>query len=254
VRPGNRVGLLLPNVPEFGVAYYGVLRAGAVVVAMDPGLPGREIASQLEEARARLLLAWHGCAEKGEAAARAGGADSLFVTPGEFDHLLNGATPVRDPVARDEDDVAVILAESGAALTHVALASAIASAVAAHGAGRSTVTLGALALSGSVGQTCSLNATVRAGGCVTLLPRFEASRALAVMQRDGVTAFHGEPAMYAALLAHPDRGAFDVSTLELGVSGGALLADVVQRFEHAFGCRVLDGMTGPAEVARQVTT
>src|SRR3954468_5841815 len=82
VEAGQRVGVLLPNVPEYAVAYYGVLRAGAVVVPIGV-MPGREdLALQLRDTESRLLLAWHGVAETADAAAGEAGADCLFVTPG----------------------------------------------------------------------------------------------------------------------------------------------------------------------------
>ena len=62
IGPGDRVGVMLPNVPEFPVAYYGVLRAGAIVVPMNVLLKRREIAFYLEDSGAKLLLAWHGFA------------------------------------------------------------------------------------------------------------------------------------------------------------------------------------------------
>ena len=64
--PGDRVGVMLPNVPEFPVAYYGVLRAGGIVVPMNVLLKRREIAYYLEDSGAKVLLAWQGfCGEAG---------------------------------------------------------------------------------------------------------------------------------------------------------------------------------------------
>ena len=60
LRPGDRVGVMLPNVLEFPVSYYGVLRAGGVVVPMNVLLKRREIGFYLEDSGAKLLLAWHG--------------------------------------------------------------------------------------------------------------------------------------------------------------------------------------------------
>ncbi len=67
-QPGDRVGVMLPNVPYFPVAYYGILRAGGVVVPMNVLLKGREVAFYLEDSGAKLLFAWH---EFGEEARRA---------------------------------------------------------------------------------------------------------------------------------------------------------------------------------------
>ena len=84
VEPGDRVGVMLPNVPEFPVAYYGVLRAGAIVVPMNVLLKRREIAFYLEDSGAKLLLAWHGfCDEAREGAADAG-AELIEVEPASF--------------------------------------------------------------------------------------------------------------------------------------------------------------------------
>jgi long-chain acyl-CoA synthetase len=87
-----------------------------------------------------------------------------------------------------------------------------------------------------------LNATVRAGGCLTLMPRFDPGRALDVIERDRVTVFQGVPTMYTALLNHPERERFDVSTLRVCVSGGAAMpVEVMRSFEDAFGCVILEG-------------
>jgi len=63
VEPGDRVGIMLPNVPYFPVAYYGILRAGGVAVPMNVLLKGREVSFYLNDPEAKLLLAWHGFEE-----------------------------------------------------------------------------------------------------------------------------------------------------------------------------------------------
>ena len=64
VRPGDRVAVMLPNVPEFAVVYYAILRAGAVVVPMNPLLKEREVAYYLGDSQAALIFAWHTCADQ----------------------------------------------------------------------------------------------------------------------------------------------------------------------------------------------
>ena len=66
VEPGDRVGIMLPNVPAFPIAYYGTLGAGGVVVPMNPLLKSREVAYYLGDSGAKVLFAWHAAA--GEAA------------------------------------------------------------------------------------------------------------------------------------------------------------------------------------------
>ena len=81
MEPGDRVGVMLPNVPEFPVAYYGVLRAGGVVVPMNVLLKRREIAFYLEDSGAKLLLAWHGFVEEARDGAADAGAELVEVEP-----------------------------------------------------------------------------------------------------------------------------------------------------------------------------
>src|SRR5690242_6888595 len=114
IGPGDRVGVMLPNVPYFPVAYFGIVRAGAVVVPMNVLLKGREIAYYLEDSGAKLLFAWHGFAEEAAIGAeRAGGVPVVTVAPGEFEGLLAETEPVRELADVDAGDTAVILYTSG---------------------------------------------------------------------------------------------------------------------------------------------
>jgi long-chain acyl-CoA synthetase len=201
VEAGQRVGLMLPNVPEFAVAYYGVLRAGAVAVPMSAELADREVSIHLRDVGARLLLAWHGVAETADAGARAAGVDCLFVTPGELEKLLLSVAPEREPHERAPSDTAVMLGPSQ--LTHGGLTRDAREAVARHRLSESDVMLTVLPLF----ETSALNATVAAGGCLTLMSGFDAARALEIMERDRVTVFDGTPAMVSALSEHVLAGA-----------------------------------------------
>ncbi len=91
---GDRVGIMLPNVPYFPVCYYGVLRAGGVVVPMNVLLKKREISFYLEDSGARLLFAWDGFAEDAQAGADAAGAECILVKAGEFEHQVGAARPL----------------------------------------------------------------------------------------------------------------------------------------------------------------
>ena len=113
VGPGDRVGIMLPNVPYFPVIYYGVLRAGAVVVPMNVLLKRREVAFYLTDSGAKLLFAWHGFAEDAQSGAEDAGAECVIVTPGEFEQTVGAASPRTEVVDTDDDDTAVILYTSG---------------------------------------------------------------------------------------------------------------------------------------------
>jgi long-chain acyl-CoA synthetase len=250
VGPGDRVGLMLPNVAEFPLLYYGVLRAGAVVVPMNPLLKAREVEYYLGDSGARLIFAWHTVADEAAKGAEAAGAGSVSVAPEAFDPLLADHAPVTAVTGRADDDTAVILYTSGttgrpkgAELTHANLArNAAVSATTLFHLEPHDVVMGCLPLFHSFGQTCGLNAAVSSGACLTLLPRFDPGKALEVIQRDRVTLFEGVPTMYVALLNHPRRGDYDASSLRVCVSGGAALpVEVLRGFEDAFGCIILEG-------------
>jgi long-chain acyl-CoA synthetase len=249
VAAGDRVGLILPNVPYFPVVLYGILRLGAVAVPMNPLLKGREVAFHLGDSGAKAVFGWHQFADAGRAGAVDAGAEFLPVAPGEFEGMLGGADPARDVVERAPDDTAVIIYTSGttgtpkgAELTHHNLLDSAEVAFDLVETGPESVAFGALPLFHVFGMNSGLNSIFRAGGSMTLLPRFDPGKALEIIQRDRVDVFLGVPTMYAAMLHHPDHGAFDTSTLDLCVSGGAAMpVEVLRGFEAAFDCKVLEG-------------
>jgi long-chain acyl-CoA synthetase len=246
---GDRVGIMLPNVPYFAVCYFGVLRAGAVVVPMNVLLKAREVAFYLGDPEAKLCFAWHDFAAEAEKGAAEATAELIVVKPGEFEALIAEAEPDREVAVTADDDTAVILYTSGttgtpkgAELTHGNLVRNVEASLALFEPSPDEVILGALPLFHSFGQTCGLNCAVAAGACLSLIPRFDPGKALGIIERDGVSVFEGVPTMYAAMLAHPDRDSFDVSTLRLCVSGGgAMPLEVMRGFEEAFGCPILEG-------------
>ena len=208
-RPGDPVGIMLPNVPQFPVFYYGVLRAGGAVVPMNPLLKAREVAHYLGDSGARLVLAWETAA--GEAAAGAATAGASAVDHRRRDARRDRRVAARRPTwhRRADDDTAVILYTSGttgtpkgAELTHANMRrNASVTATSLLGLGPDDVVMGCLPLFHSFGQTCGLNAAVLSGACLTLIPRFSAAAALRVIERDRVTVFEGVPTMYVGLLA-----------------------------------------------------
>jgi long-chain acyl-CoA synthetase len=250
LEPGDRVGVMLPNVPEFPVAYYGVLRAGGVVVPMNVLLKRREIAFYLEDSGARLLLGWHGFAAEARDGAADAGVELIEVEPESFAAMLDEHEPTTALADSDEQDTAVILYTSGttgkpkgAELTHFNLSRN------ADIASRTTcvisagdIVLGTLPLFHSFGQTVSMNASMRVGATLTLVPRFDPEEALATMARDRVTHFYGVPTMYGALLHHPGREQHDTSALRTCITGGASMpVEVLRGFEEAFDCVVCEG-------------
>ncbi len=252
--PGDRVGVMLPNVLEFPVIYYGVLRAGGVVVPMNPLLKRREIDYYLSDSGARWLFAWHLAADEAVSAEKLVTVDpTSFLTDLAIDlddSQSENPTGV-DPTAvldRDGGDTAVILYTSGttghpkgAELTHSNLTrNAEVSQTDLLQLEPDDVVFGGLPLFHSFGQTCTLNAGLSAGASLVLLPRFDAGQAAALVAERGVTVFAGVPTMYSALLHLPDAPA--APALRVCISGGAALpVEVLYQFEKRFGAPVLEG-------------
>jgi long-chain acyl-CoA synthetase len=255
LRPGEPVGLMTPNVPQFPVLYYGILRAGGAVVPMNPLLKAREVAHYLGDSGARFLLAWESAAGEAAAGAAKAGAEAANALPevvsiGERT-LAEIATWPASPevIRRADDDTAVILYTSGttgtpkgAELTHANMhRNASVAATSLFGLDPDDVVMGCLPLFHCFGQTCGLNAAVLSGACLTLNPWFSPAAALRVIGRDRVTVFEGVPTMYVGMLAEGAAGT-DTSSLRLCVSGGAALpVEVLHGFEKEFQTVVLEG-------------
>jgi long-chain acyl-CoA synthetase len=250
VRPGDRIAVMLPNVPEFAVVYYAILRAGAIVVPMSPLLKEREVTHCLGDSQARMIFAGQGCAETANAGAARVGIDCTVVEDG-----FGAALPVpAESGVRDgkPSDTAVILYTSGttgqpkgAELTHANLATN--AEVTAGDVLRlrpDDVVFGGLPLFHSFGQTCGLNAAISAGACLTLVPRFTPDGVLDMLAQHRVTVFEGVPTMYVALFAAADAAA-DLrcfGALRVCISGGAALpVEVLYGFEKKFECTILEG-------------
>lgn len=250
VAVGDRVAIMLPNVPEWAALYYGVLRAGAIVVPMNPLLKAREISYYLSDSGAKALFVWRDFASEAVAGATQAGMTAVVVEPGGFFAQLAALAPRHGVIDRQPDDTAVILYTSGttgqpkgAELTHANLDGNVGVIVETLiGLQADDVIFGGLPLFHVFGQTCALNAAVRAGATLTLLPRFDPAAALEILARDRVTVFQGVPTMYSSLLHHPASAPLSLPALRVCVSGGsAIPVEVLHAFEQRFGCPVLEG-------------
>ena len=150
--------------------------------------------------------------------------------------------------ARDDSDTAVILYTSGttgtpkgAQLTHANLYRNAVAFTALFDLCQNDVVLGCLPLFHAFGQSNGLNASIAVGACVSLVPRFEPTAVLQLIERHRVTVFEGVPTMYVTLL-HTDADGVDASSLRMCVSGGAALpVEVLNGFQNTFGAPILEG-------------
>jgi long-chain acyl-CoA synthetase len=274
ISPGDRVLLSCPNVPWFPIAYFGILKAGAIVVPINVLLKPREIAYHLRDSGARAMLAFEGTAElpmaaMARAACEEAGCGSLIVMPLDPNRppavrstsileLMKDATGSFASPPREITDTAVILYTSGttgqpkgAELTHANMVTnAIVSfdmfAPALEPGVTQTAALVTLPLFHSTGQTCQMNAGLYGGMRLVLHPRFDAASVLESFAREQIGVWIGVPTMYWALLQHARAAGADLSSmaasLRVCVSGGAPMPlEVLRGFEAAFKVRILEG-------------
>jgi len=271
LRPGDTAGLQLPNLPQFVIAYFGLLKAGVIAVPMNVLYKADEIAYILRDAEARMLITWSGVAAEACAGAAQAGVDDIVAvtTPGStapegstpFDAMLTkapGETAQAHPT--DPGDTAVIVYTSGttgrpkgAELTHFQLFMNADTPGRLFGVRDDDVILVVLPLFHIFALSSILDVAVRFAATMTLVARFDPDAVLATIERDQVTVFEGVPTMYIALLNHPGLDRYDVSSLRVGISGGAPIpAAVIDEFEKRFGIVILEGY-GLSETASTTT-
>jgi long-chain acyl-CoA synthetase len=266
LEPGDVVALQLPNVPQFLTAYFGALKAGLVVLPLNPLLMAPELEYHLGDSSARLLIGFEGMhAEASKACERLGiplylvsfGAAALPDDARPFSALMGAADG--DVVPRSPDDTAVLIYTSGttgkpkgAELTHFQLYMNCTIAGQLFGARSDDVTLAVLPFFHVFGLSSVINVAVRYGGCLSIVPRFQPGDALDIIERDRCTVIGGVPTMLHAL-AQLDITGRDLSALRVAVSGGASLPEEMMRtFEGKYGIEVLEGY-GMSETASSCT-
>jgi len=272
IEPGDKVALSCPNLPQFSIVYFGILKAGATVVPLNILLKAHEVAYHLTDAEAKAYFCFSGTPElpigqEGHAGFReSAGCEHFFLItadsaseplvegPETLDSAWVGHRPTFETVATDEDDTAVILYTSGttgrakgAELRHRNMRDNAMAAGDLFGVDRATpdTYLCVLPLFHSFGQTVIQNAAFAFGGTVVMLPRFEAASALALMAKESVSFFAGVPTMYWALLGALDDDVDVVrlaKNLRVSLAGGAPLpVEVHHEFERRFDVTILEG-------------
>ena len=264
VTAGDRVGLFLGNRPEFVIGYFGALRAGAVVVPVDPALTAPEVAQIAEHVGLSLVMVDRNTTGVAEQAApdlprvlAAAGAREK-----SFDALLAAGIGVDVPRPDGGESLAVVIYTSGtggdakgAMLTHRALIANVEQVASAQISvvDPDDVVLGLLPLTHVYGLAGTLGAVVRAAATIVLVDGVDVVRALPLVPQYGVTNVPGAPALWAAWSASSD--AVDMlDGLRIAFSGSAALPPEVQHRVHTLtGWYVHEGY-GLTEAARGVSS
>lgn len=264
LEPGQKVGLMLPNMPWFPAIYYGILRASGVVVPMNVLLKAPEIEHYLSDSGAVALFCWEGFIAEAQAArpstpgcrhwvvAQAPGSAGAPAGWESLSDLLARGAAEADTAQTSPDDTAVILYTSGttgkpkgAEISHSNVymnTQATLDRLNSLAEGWNEVALVAAPLFHSIGQHVIMNPSIFAGKTLTLLPRFDPVEALKIIQRDRVTFFIGVPTMFYAILNHPEADQHDLSSLKACGAGGAPVpVEIMNAWERKYGLILFEG-------------
>jgi len=274
LKRGDHVMLLAPNVPEFTAVYYAILRMGGVVVPVNTLFLVNEIASLLEHSDAKAMVVWHALAEKGAAAfeqieacrslfyigtERKNLSPALFPEESQYprqsrfllNELVDNMPGTVDCCQTSPDETATILYTSGTTgkskgveLSHFNLYSNAfyTKETKLLDIQSQSVTVAVLPLFHTFGQTAIQNASVMAGAKILMVPQFEPRRTLSEMEKHRATHIAAVPTMYNLMAQTQRRYRYDVSSLQVAVSGGASLPVAIHRdFEEVFQVKINEG-------------
>ncbi len=270
IRPGDKVALSCLNIPAFPIVYFGILKAGAVVVPLSVLLKKDEIAYHLTDSEAKAYCCFTGSpelpmGEMGYAAFKeVNSCDHFFMImpmpnmPSSIsgtetlDSLMQGQFSQIEMYQSNADDTCVIIYTSGttgrpkgAELTHAnLLINAILSCELMNNT-PDDVALIVLPLFHIFGMTVLMNAGIYKGHSSILLPRFDAETVFGLLQKHKVTIFAGVPTMYWGLVNYTDPK-FDYASiaahLKSCLSGGASLPiKVLEDFDKRFKVPIFEG-------------
>ena len=250
---GDRVIVLLPNVPQFVVAALSAYKRQAVVVPLNPLLRGGEVAGALADCGARLVVTWPGADDAGlKVLGQAAPVIMIAGTGGPFgpEAIPSGPRPA-GATARPSDLAALLYTSAttgtakGVMLSHESLWAGADAFRQVFGLTSADTQVALVPLFHALGMTVVLNASLLAGCTVVLeAGRFQPSAALDLIASSGVTVVVAVTPMFASLLAEYDSRAEvpDLSRVRL-VGGGAasIPPDLADRLVRAFGAKIGQG-------------
>jgi len=252
VRPGDRVALMSPNIPEYAVVFHGIAMAGGIVTTVNPTYTEYELRKQLEDSGATLLITIPMFLDVARAGAEGTGVRELVVI-GDAE----GATPLSslfgeplaDAVPVSPDTVVALPYSSGTTgiskgvmLTHRNLIANVAQLVCGAELTEDEVFIGVLPFFHIYGLQVLLNAALRSGATVVTMPRFDLQQFLQLHQDYGITRSFVAPPIIVALAKHPMVDDYDLGALRQVFSGAApLSAELSLEAGARLGCEVVQG-------------
>ena len=255
VKKSSRVAVFLPNIPQFIIAYFGTLKAGAIATAISPLYREREVEYQLRDSGAETIVALDSLYPILAAVGQRTKIKNVVLTSLE-DYSLENVTPptvsntlsfkpLVEAASKNQPDLPFIPNEDlaalqytggttgtskGAMLTHTNLLSnALAFAAWIHGKAAQETFLTALPLFHIYGMTTSMTVPISLAAKMVLLPRFEPAKAMQAIQQHKVTVFCGVPTMYQMLLDSKELDKYDLTSIRVCISGASSLPPQTQK-------------------------
>lgn len=270
IKPGDKVAISCLNLPYFPMIYFGILKAGAVVVPMSVLLKRDEVAYHLRDSDAKAYFCFLGAPglpmlEEGYSGfSEVEACTEFFVITAKpedtspikgletLSSMMHDQSANFETVATGAEDTAVIIYTSGttgrpkgAELTHSNLLLNAIVSEQVIGTLREDVQLIVLPLFHIFAMTCLMNTGIYRGNTSVLLPRFDAEAVLGLMAKHKISVFAGVPTMYWGLMTYENEK-FDLEAiaknLRICVCGGASLPiTVLEGFEKKFNVEILEG-------------
>ena len=237
---GDVFAIFSPNIPEYALAFHGIASAGGVSTTLNSLYTVDEITFQLNDSKARFLLTIPQFLDRAQEAAANSGVEEIFVL-GEAE----GATPFTDLLASDGEppdvdidpanDLATLPYSSGTTglpkgvmLTHRNMVANIVQAAEPHSTSDRDVVIGVLPFFHIYGMNVIMNIAVKLGATIVTMPRFDLEEFLTLLQDHKVTRAYLVPPIILALAKHPIVEKYDLSSLEVIMSGAAPLGQELQ--------------------------
>ncbi|RII11741.1 Long-chain-fatty-acid--CoA ligase [Streptomyces sp. YIM 130001] len=235
LRKGDVLALHSPNTVAYPAVFYAATRAGAAVTTVHPLATPDEFAKQLTDSGATWIVTVSPLLDSAREAARiAGGIREILVCDQAEGHrsildMLGSTAPDPDVVV-DPEDIAALPYSSGTTgipkgvmLTHRSIATNLAQLHPTMPVGEGARILAVLPFFHIYGLTALMNAPLRHGATVVVLPRFELETFLGAVEEHRITGLYVAPPIVLALAKHPAVSAYDLSSLEFIVSAAAPL-------------------------------
>ena len=251
---GEVFAIYLPNLPEYAVAYYGVLLAGGTNTTINPLYTVEELAAQLQDADARYLLTIPPFLDKAIEAAGRSGVREVFVlgeAPGAtpFAALLAAGHQPPEVTIDPHRDLATLPYSSGTTglpkgvmLTHHNLVANLCQLQPVLEAREEDVVVAVLPFFHLYGQAALMAAALRQGATLVTMPRFDLEQFLAVLQDYRVSVAAVVPPILLALAKHPLVDRFDLSALRfIGSAAAPLGAELEEACGKRLDCVVGQG-------------